>query len=91
MVNVTLGEAKDKIGQLLETAQHEPVAILRHGVPAAFLVSPEEMEELLESRRIREQAVDELKTWSGRTASRATPASAALSDEDVSRLVHESR
>ena len=91
MVKVTLGEAQDNIGKLLETAQREPVAILRQGVPAAFLVSPGEMEELLESRRVRERVAGELKSWSERTALRATPASAALSDEQVNRLVHESR
>jgi antitoxin Phd len=91
MVKMTSVEAQNGFGQLLDTVQREPVAITRHGRPAAFVVSPREMEELLDARRRRSEAVADLEAWSERARKSATPAAAALTDEDVVRLVHESR
>jgi antitoxin Phd len=89
MIKVTSADAQNRFGQLLDTAQREPVAITRHGRPTAFIVSPREMEELLDARRKRSKAVSELEAWSARA--RKTPAAATLTDEDVNRLVHEGR
>ena len=93
MITVTSVEAQNRFGQLLDTAQREPVAITRHGRAAAFVVSAREMEELLAARR--RQAVADLEAWRERAARRTTPeqagAAAALTDEDVVRMVHESR
>jgi prevent-host-death family protein len=91
MVEVTMREAQDRLGQLVAAARREPVAITQDGRPAVFLVSPGEVEELLESRRARSRTAAEFAAWSKRTAALATPAAAALTDEDVSRMVHESR
>ena len=91
MITVTSAEAQNKFGQLLDTAQRETVAITRHGRPAAFIVSPQEMGELLDARRRRSRAVDDLERWSTQARKRLTPAAAKLTDEDVVRLVHESR
>lgn len=89
MIKVTSADAQNRFGQLLDTAQREPVAITRHGRPTAFIVSPREMEELLDARRKRSKAVSELEAWSARA--RKTSAAAPLTDEDVNRLVHEGR
>lgn len=89
MITKTSVEAQNGFGQMLDTAQREPVAITRHGRPAAFLVSPADMQELLDARRKRSRAVADLEEWSVRT--RAKPAAAELTDEDVVRLVHETR
>ena len=91
MITVTSAEAQNKFGQLLDTAQRETVAITRHGRPAAFIVSPQEMGELLDARRRRSRAVADLERWSTQARKRLTPAAAKLTDEDVVRLVHESR
>ena len=91
MITFTSAEAQNRFGQLLDTAQRETVAITRHGRPAAFIISPQEMEELLDARRRRSKAVVDLESWSAEAGKRATPASAALTDEDVNRLVHEVR
>ncbi|HZD47414.1 MAG TPA: type II toxin-antitoxin system Phd/YefM family antitoxin [Silvibacterium sp.] len=91
MITVTSAEAQNKFGQLLDTAQRETVAITRHGRPAAFIVSPQEMGELLDARRRRSRAVADLERWSTQARTRLTPAAAKLTDEDVVRLVHESR
>ena len=95
MKTMTSVEAQNSFGRLLDTVQREPVAITRHGRPTAFVVSPLEMDELLDSRRKRSRALADLETWSAQTAKRATAAqtaaTAALTDADVTRLVHEAR
>jgi antitoxin Phd len=91
MIKVTSVQAQNRFGQLLDTAQREPVAITRHGRPAAFIVSPQEMGDLLDARRKRTAAVADLEAWATRTRKRARPAAVALTDEEVNRLVHESR
>lgn len=91
MVTLTSGEAQNRFGQMLDTAQRETVAITRHGRPAAFLVSPQEMAELLDSRRRRGKAVAELEQWSQQAGKNATPAAAALTEEEINRMVHDAR
>jgi hypothetical protein len=53
------------------------------------------MEELLDARRKRSRAVDDLEAWRAQTVERTsaeqTAAAAALTDEDVTRMVHEAR
>ncbi len=95
MITMTSVEAQNRFGQLLDTVQREPVAITRHGRPTAFVVSPREMDELLDVRRRRSQAVAEFEEWSARAKKSQSPAqaavAAALTDEDVVRMVHELR
>lgn len=55
MLTVTSVEAQNRFGQLLDSAQREPVAITRRGRPAAYIISSQEMDELLEARRARGQ------------------------------------
>ena len=91
MITMTSAEAQNSFGQMLDTVQREPVAITRHGRPTAFVVSPQEMDELLDSRRKRSKALVDLEEWSAEAKGRATPAAATLTDQDVKLLVHEAR
>ena len=91
MIKVTSMEAQNRFGQLLDTVQREPVTITRHGRVAAFIVSPQDMEELNNARARRGRAVAEFEAWSRRAGKSATPAAGTLTDEDVVRLVHEAR
>jgi antitoxin Phd len=95
MVIVTSVEAQNRFGQLIDTAQRETVAVTRHGRPAAFIVSPRDMEELLDSRRRRSRAVAELEAWAERAKQSQSPAqaraAAKLTDDDVNRIVHTAR
>jgi len=91
MITLTSVEAQNRFGQLLDTVQREPVSITRHGRPAAFMVSQQDMEELLDARRKRGRALAEFEEWSASAQRNATPAARELTDEDVVRLVHESR
>lgn len=50
MITVTSVEAQNKFGQLLDKAQREPIIITRHGRPAAYMISPQDMRELQEAR-----------------------------------------
>lgn len=45
---VSLTEAKAKLNELVRDAQDDNVVLVRHGQPAAVIVSPEHYEELLE-------------------------------------------
>lgn len=91
MTTVTSVEAQNRFGQLLDMARREPVTVTRHGRPAAFIVSPQDMEELLDARVRRSKAVQALEAWSARASAQATSAAAELSDDDINRLVHELR
>ena len=50
MITVTSVEAQNQFGQLLDKAQREPVIITRHGRPAAYMISPQDMKEFQEAR-----------------------------------------
>ena len=91
MIRMTSVEAQNQFGKLLDTAQREAVAITRHGRETAFVVSPREMEELLDARRRRGGAVAELEAWSAMASGGANKAAQKLTDEEVNRLVHEAR
>lgn len=91
MRTMTSVEAQNKFGQLLDTVQREAVAITRHGRPTAFVVSPQEMSELLDARQRRGKAVAALEAWRAEAEKHATSATAALTDEDVTRMVHKAR
>ncbi|MEE2058023.1 type II toxin-antitoxin system Phd/YefM family antitoxin [Rhodococcus artemisiae] len=51
MTTVPLGEAKDKLSALVESAEstHDIITITRHGKPAAVLMSAEDLESLHET------------------------------------------
>jgi len=95
MKTMTSVEAQNSFGRLLDTAQREAVAITRHGRPAAFVVSPQDMDDLLDARRRRSKAVADLEAWRAEATKNTTEAqakaAAALTDEDVVRMVHELR
>lgn len=91
MITVTSVEAQNRFGQLLDTAQREPVTITRHGRTAAFIVSPQDMQELINARDKRSKAVAEFEAWTRRAAKSATPASAALTEKEIVDLVRKAR
>jgi prevent-host-death family protein len=95
MITITSVEAQNKFGQLLDTAQREAVAITRRGRPTAFVVSPQEMDELLDARRKRGEALASLEAWSAQARKsqslKQKATAAALTDKDVVRMVHKSR
>jgi antitoxin Phd len=91
MITVTSVEAQNRFGQLLDTVQREPVTITRHGRTAAFVISPQDMEELTNARSQRSAAVAEFEALFARSDAKLTPAARELTDDDVVRMVKESR
>ncbi|MFS2047956.1 type II toxin-antitoxin system Phd/YefM family antitoxin [Variovorax sp. CT11-76] len=64
MLNVTSAEAQNRFGQLLGSAQREPVAITQRGRPAAYIISPQEINELQEAPRARgEERIQQQRHW----------------------------
>lgn len=91
MISVTSADAQNRFGQLLDMAQREPVTVTRHGRPAAFIVSPQDMQELIDARSRRSKAVAAFEAWAAGAKAQAKPAAEALSDEQINRLVHQLR
>jgi antitoxin Phd len=91
MITKTSAEAQNQFGQLLDTVQREPVAITRHGRPAAFIVSPRDMEELMTVRGRRSRAAIELEAWRRKYKDQISPDAVKLTDEQIDRMVHELR
>lgn len=92
MITVTSMEAQNRFGQLLDTVQREPVTITRHGRTAAFMISAQDMQALQASQVSKRQtAVEAFDAWSKKAAATALPAAADLTDEEVVRMVKESR
>ena len=91
MLTKTSAEAQNQFGQLLDLVQREPVAITRHGRPAAFIVSPRDMEPIIRERERRRKAVEEFKAWSEKAKLHQTPDAEDLTDEEINRIVHEVR
>ncbi|MHB1359430.1 MAG: type II toxin-antitoxin system Phd/YefM family antitoxin [Rhodocyclaceae bacterium] len=92
MITVTSVEAQNRFGQLLDTVQREPVVITRHGRTAAFMVSPQDMQDLRDAQASKRQGVvEEFKALFAKTDLQLTDAARELTDEDVVRMVKESR
>jgi prevent-host-death family protein len=95
MITLTSVAAQNGFGKLLDTVQREVVTVTRHGRPVAFIVSPEDMDELLDARRKRSRAVASLEQWrvqaNQQMSEKQKAASAKLTDEDVTRMVREAR
>ncbi|MBZ0091725.1 MAG: type II toxin-antitoxin system Phd/YefM family antitoxin [Sulfuricellaceae bacterium] len=91
MKTVTSVEAQNRFGELLDSAQREPVTITRRGRTVAFLLSPEDMKDLLVIRRQREQAVADFEAFFARADVKLSTDAAKLTDTDINRLVHELR
>lgn len=87
MKTMTSVDAQNRFGELLDTAQREPVTITRRGRTVAFLLSPADMQELIEGRNRRAAAVDAFDAYRARVAGKTDASVRALSDDDVSRMV----
>jgi prevent-host-death family protein len=91
MRSVTSVEAQNRFGELIDAAQREPVSITRRGRTVAFVVSPADLEELIDARRGRAAAVEAYDEYLGRVAGRLFAEAAVLDDAAVAALVDEAR
>jgi antitoxin Phd len=93
MITKTSAEAQNQFGQLLDTVQREPVAITRHGRPAAFIVSPRDMGAILREKGRRKKAAEGFRELSEKirlhqAQSHDLP---ELTDDEINRIVREIR
>lgn len=84
-------EAQNRFGELLDSAQREPVTVTRRGRPVAFVVSPQDMAELMDVRNQRGKAVAEFEAWSKRARKTMTPAARKLTQDKINQLVRDAR
>jgi prevent-host-death family protein len=91
MRSVTSVDAQNRFGELIDAAQREPVSITRRGRTVAFVVSPADLEELIDARRGRAAAVEAYDEYLGRVAGRLSAEAAVLDDAAVAALVDEAR
>jgi prevent-host-death family protein len=90
MKTLTSVEAQSRFGELLDTAQREPVTITRRGRTVAIILSPQDLADLIEGRQLRQQAAAAYDAYRARVAQQ-TGDTDQLTDEQVNRLVHELR
>lgn len=91
MRTVTSVEAQNRFGELIDSAQREPVTITRRGRPVAFVLSPEDMKDLLAVRAQRERVVSDFEAFFRSADTRVKPEALDLSDCDVQRMANELR
>ncbi len=91
MRTVTSVEAQNRFGELLDNAQREPVTITRRGRPVAFLLSPADMQELMDVRQTREKNVADFKAFFAISDALLSPTANELTNADVVSLVNEIR
>jgi antitoxin Phd len=80
-------EAQNHFGELLDTAQREPVTITRRGRPVAYMVSFQDMEELMAIRTQRSKAAAAFENFFAETDKKLTLEANALSIQAVNHLV----
>jgi antitoxin Phd len=89
MRTITSVEAQNRFGELIDNAQREPVTITRRGRTVAFVLSPEDMKDLLAVRQQRERIVSDFETFFANADVKTSADALALSDADVNRMVNE--
>ncbi len=90
MVIMTSVEAQNRFGELIDRSQREPVEVTRRGRTVADVISAQDMWELTDLKKRRE---DDARWYSAyRQRVQGLPGEAAgLTDSDVDRFVHELR
>ena len=88
MRTLTSVEAQNRFGELIDSAQREPVTITRRGRPVAFVLSPEDLKDLIASRGRRDRALAEFEAFFSAADPKLLPAATGLTDQDVENLVN---
>lgn len=91
MKTISSVQAQNHFGELLDSAQREPITITRRGRTVAFLLSPQDLEDLTDARRKRERALAEFEAYFVRADAKLDTAAKDLTEADINRMVHELR
>ena len=92
MISMTSVEAQSRFGELIDRSQREPIAVTRRGRTVAYVVSGHDMQALSDVTQRRQEAA----RWYAQYRAEVLPpdmtrAAAVLTDDEVTRLVHELR
>ncbi len=89
MITMTSVEAQNRFGELIDRSQGEPVEVTRSGRTVAYVISEQDMRELTDVRRWREEAARWYSGYRQRVQGRSDEGEASgLTDSDVDGLVH---
>lgn len=89
MLSVTSVEAQSRFGELIDRSQREPIAVTRRGRTVAYVVSGHDMQALSDVTQRRQEAARWYAHYRAEVLPPAmTQAAAALTDDDVTQLVH---
>lgn len=93
MLTLTSVEAQSRFGELIDRSQREPVQVTRRGRPVAYVICDQDMQVLSDLRTRREAASRWYAQYREQLAQQPGVAAeaAALTDADVTRLVHDLR
>ncbi len=93
MLTLTSVEAQSRFGELIDRSQREPVQVTRRGRPVAYVICDQDMQALNALSARRQAASQWYAQYREALAHEqaAQPAAQALSEADVTQLVHELR
>lgn len=91
MITLTSTDAQNRFGEVMDTAQREPIIITRRGRPLVFIISPDELTKLFSSQERRDKAVAVYEAYIEKIRDKINPTANQLTDEDINQLVHELR
>ncbi|HED13376.1 MAG TPA: type II toxin-antitoxin system prevent-host-death family antitoxin [Gammaproteobacteria bacterium] len=92
MIRVTSVEAQNRFGELIDKSLREPVEVTRRGRTVAYVISGEDMRELMAVRKRREETVRWYSHYRDQVTSHSSSGNLPdLTDADANELVHELR
>jgi 3,4-dihydroxy-2-butanone 4-phosphate synthase len=94
MVQRTISEAANCLGELIDQIEGGPVVIIRDSElceAAAYLISPSQMETLREVEKKQWNALGMYEVWCRSLEHELNPDAGKLGDDDINRITHESR
>lgn len=91
MLTLPLNETDTRLREVAKTAQREPVTLLENGKPLVIVVTPADLERLVQEQAERAEIVAEYDAYMEKVRREASPAVEELTDELVNQLVHELR
>lgn len=89
MIVMTSVEAQRRFGEVIDQAQREPIEITLRGHPVAYVIAEHDLKGLQDLHQRREAAVQWYRRYQSSNVNH--PDAAALTDEDINRIVHELR
>jgi len=90
MLTLTSVEAQSRFGELIDRSQREPIQVTRRGRPVAYVICDQDMQALNDLQKRREAASQWYEQYRLTLAQdqAAQSAANALTDADITQLVH---